>query len=302
MSHTWNLLPLTALAVLGAITLFSVADGVKIAGAEVTSLDIDGNVIELKADVGGGDLIVELQSVETDTNTEMEITDCNGCNDENAKDDTRLTIDTDAAAGFDGRVDITLTVTCPDDDTITVKATQAGSKKTASFECMPAAASPVPTGTIGAAVPRTVVVQSPNQALSCANTAIVTVIVRDANGQPVAAGTLVNIQASIGAVSPTSGQTTSNGTLTVFYTAPQSQGGTATITATAGTASGSANITINCGAGIQAQPPTTAPGGIRPPSTGDGGIAAGSSWRTYAGIALIVASVLATLALVRPRA
>jgi hypothetical protein len=90
----------------------------------------------------------------------------------------------------------------------------------------------------------------------------------------------------------------------VFYTAPQNQGGTATITATAGSASGTANITINCNtAPTQAPPPTTAPsGGIQPPNTGDGGLATGSSWQTYAGIAMIVASVIGTLAVVRPRA
>ncbi|HWC28535.1 MAG TPA: hypothetical protein VG845_00500 [Dehalococcoidia bacterium] len=158
------------------------------------------------------------------------------------------------------------------------------------------------TGTAGAA--RTVVVQSANSSLGCANTTIITITVRGANGQAVAAGTAVNIQASIGAVSPSSGQTTADGSVFVFYTAPQNQGGTATITATAGSASGTANITINCNtAPTQAPPPTTAPsGGIQPPNTGDGGLATGSSWQTYAGIAMIVASVIGTLAVVRPRA
>jgi hypothetical protein len=157
------------------------------------------------------------------------------------------------------------------------------------------------TGTAGAA--RTVVVQTANQALGCANTTIITITVRGANGQPVAAGTLVNIQASIGAVSPTSGQTTADGSVFVFYTAPQNQGGTATITALAGSASGSTTITINCNvAPTQAPPPTTAPSVITPPSTGDGGISGGGGWQTYAGIAMIVASVIATLVVVRPRA
>jgi hypothetical protein len=147
-------------------------------------------------------------------------------------------------------------------------------------------------------------VQTANQSLGCANTTIITITVRGANGQPVAAGTLVNIQASIGAVSPTSGQTTADGSVFVFYTAPQNQGGTATITALAGSASGSATITVNCAAApTQAPPPTTAPTtGIQPPNTGDGGLSGGSGWQTYAGIAMIVASVIATLVVVRPRA
>jgi hypothetical protein len=162
---------------------------------------------------------------------------------------------------------------------------------------------PTATATTTSGAARTVVVQATNQALGCANTTIITITVRGANGQSVAAGTLVNIQASIGAVSPTSGQTTADGSVFVFYTAPQNQGGTATITALAGSASGSTTITVNCNVQpTQAPPPTTAPSVITPPSTGDGGVSGGSGWQTYAGIALIVASVLATLVVVRPRA
>ena len=132
-----------------------------------------------------------------------------------------------------------------------------------------------------------------------------TITVRGTNGQPVAAGTLVNIVADKGSVSPASGQTTADGSVFVFYTAPSNTGGEATITAASGSALGTTEIDINCNvAPTQAPPPTTAPsgGGIQPPNTGDGGLSTSNSWHTYAGVALILSSVIATLAVIRPRA
>jgi hypothetical protein len=43
-------------------------------------------------------------------------------------------------------------------------------------------------------------------------------------------------------------------------------------------------------------------GGIQPPNTGDGGLSTGNSWNAYAGVALILSSVIGTLAVIRPRA
>jgi hypothetical protein len=149
------------------------------------------------------------------------------------------------------------------------------------------------------------VVQSANTTLGCGNTTIITITVRGANGQPVASGSLVSVQANIGSVSPAAGQTTADGSVFVFYTAPSTQGGTATITAISGNVTGSVVIAVNCStAPTQAPPPTTAPpsGNIQPPNTGDGGIAQGGGWQAYAGIALILASIGAALILVRPRA
>jgi hypothetical protein len=195
-------------------------------------------------------------------------------------------------------------ITCDSTDTLALHIDETGGGDNAfNFTVVCGAVTPTATATTTSTAARTVVVQTANQSLGCANTTIITITVRGANGQPVAAGTLVNIQASIGAVSPTSGQTTADGSVFVFYTAPQNQGGTATITALAGSASGSTTITINCAtAPTQAPPATTAPTTITPPSTGDGGISGGGGWQTYAGIAMIVASVITTLVVVRPRA
>jgi hypothetical protein len=71
----------------------------------------------------------------------------------------------------------------------------------------------------------------------------------------------------------------------VFFTAPASQGGTATITATSGSASGQTTVNVNCGTAATATtapPPTVAPGGvITPPSTGDAGLAGGNAGWVY---------------------
>jgi hypothetical protein len=301
MSYTWKLLPLAVFAALGALMLFAGGDSARPAQAAVTSMDIDDNVVTIEADADLGDLVIALSSVENDTTTDMQITDCNGCQEEDENDDTELTVDTDDA-DFDEFVEVTLTISCPDSDTITITATQGASSDSVEYDCEPTTPTATATGTVGAA--RTVVVTSANQSLGCANTTIITITVRGANGQAVAAGTVVSITASIGAVSPTSGQTTADGSVFVFYTAPQNQGGTATITALAGSATGTANITVNCASPTTAPPPpTTAAGGsIQPPNTGDAGLADAASWSTYAGIALIVVSVIGTLAVVRPRA
>jgi len=164
-----------------------------------------------------------------------------------------------------------------------------------------------PTPTVGAA--RTVTVQSSNASLGCNNTSIITIVVKDGAGNPVQSGTLVNIVTNLGTVSPTSGQTTADGSVFVFYTAPGNQGGVATITATAGTASGSTQVAITCSAAPTATtaPPPTVPsqqtgGSITPPSTGDGGLRDATGWQTYAGLALTALAALSAAVLLRRRA
>jgi hypothetical protein len=119
----------------------------------------------------------------------------------------------------------------------------------------------------------------------------------------------------MGTLSPTTATTLGGGVLAV-YTAPAGQSGTATIqAAAAGAAQGSSSIAVNCQAATPtaAVPPTifvpaptvsTGGGGgiIAPPNTGDGGLAGNRGWMTYAGIAMIVASLVAAAAAVRSRA
>ncbi len=163
---------------------------------------------------------------------------------------------------------------------------------------------PTATATTEVGPAATINVSSSYANIGCGATSIVTITVRGANGQAVLAGTLVNIVASQGSVSPASGQTTADGSVFVFYTAPTNAGGAVTITAASGSALGTTAINVNCSiAPTQAPPPTTAPsGGIQPPNTGDAGLSTSNSWQPYAGVALILASVLGTQAVIRPRA
>lgn len=161
---------------------------------------------------------------------------------------------------------------------------------------------PTPTSEVGP--PATIEVSSSNDDLGCGATSIITIVVSDEDGEPVEEGTLVNIVADKGSVSPASGQLTADSSLFVFYTAPTNQGGEATITAASGSAVGETTVDIDCNnEPTQAPPPTTAPsGGIQPPNTGDGGLSSSNnSWQPYAGVAIILSSVIATLAVIRPR-
>jgi hypothetical protein len=294
MSLSWKLLPFAAMAVLGAFLVGGAFNSAPKAEAAVTSIEADGNVVTIEADLDQGDLVIALSSIESDTETEMEITDCNGCQEEGETDEVELIVDTDDA-DFDETVEVTLTLTCPDADTITVTATQGASSDSTTVECSPVTVTP----TVGTAA--TVVAQASPSTVNCNGTSIVTIQVKTAGGQPVAVGTAVTIQASIGSVSPSSGQTTSaDGSVFVFYTAPSNAGGAATITARAGNAQGTATVTVNCAAAAptattapSAPPPTVNPGSISPPNTGDAGIASDrTDWTPFAGIAVIVATLI----------
>jgi hypothetical protein len=175
-----------------------------------------------------------------------------------------------------------------------------------------ATVTPTATGTItatpGAAA--TVTTSASPATIGCSGTSIVTIQVRDSAGNPVPAGTAVTISTTLGSVSPSSGQTTdASGNAFVFVTGPASQGGVAVVTAKSGSAQGSTNVTINCGAtatATTAPPPTVAPGGgvISPPNTGDAGLKDGgtSGWTAFAGLGLLLAASFGAVGIVKMRA
>jgi len=210
-------------------------------------------------------------------------------------DSTDVEGDNDTA-NDDLTITFTLIVTCEEeDDEVVVSVTESAGDEdddSESFVCEEAL-----TPTVGAAA--TVVAQASPSTVNCNGTSIVTIQVKTAGGTPVAVGTAVTIQASIGSVSPSSGQTTSaDGSVFVFYTAPSNAGGAATITARAGNAQGTATVTVNCAAAqptatTAPPPPTVNPGSISPPNTGDAGIASDrTDWTPFAGIAVIVATLI----------
>jgi hypothetical protein len=110
--------------------------------------------------------------------------------------------------------------------------------------------------------------------VNCGATTLVAVQVRDAAGNPVKAGVPVSVMTNLGSISPASGKVTDgNGFASVTYVAP-ADGGTATIVATAGTASDTAQVGVSCISDVLSSGSQTAPPGsiIRPPNTGSGGL------------------------------
>lgn len=100
---------------------------------------------------------------------------------------------------------------------------------------------------------------------------------------------LVTFSAPSGAFSIPSGLT-QTGVISTLYTPPNEGSELVTLTATAGDASGTVQIQVNC-AVATATATTVAPPTIQPPSTGDAGLGTGSAWLAYAGIAGLVATM-----------
>jgi hypothetical protein len=302
MSLSWKLLPFAALAVLGAFLVGGAFNSAPKAEATIDSITIEPALVE-----GDNEVVITVASeddyldlvitIEGDGDEDPEITDadCSECGSGDIDfTDTTVTVDTVELDNNDDDDDFTTTFTveweCEDGDVLSVSAVDDDDEASEEFECTEAL-----TPTVGAAA--TVVAQASPSTVNCNGTSIVTIQVKGANGQPVAVGTNVTIQASIGSVSPSSGQTTSaDGSVFVFYTAPSNAGGAATITARAGNAQGTATVTVNCAAPAPTTappPPTVSPGVITPPSTGDAGIGSDrTDWTPFAGIAVIVATLI----------
>jgi len=332
MSHTWKFLPIAALFALGLLVI-GLPSGTRIAHADINDVSVDGDSIsdgdtitvedgdtldievslnndhpkalEIRATGVGSGSDVQFNFDSCDDNSGPSNDDCDVDSGDGTED--IVVADGDSFDPPDGlqRVAVSMDVACDDPDSMRVHIDETdGGDESFSFDLDCGFGTPTATATSTVGPAQTVVVASSNSTLSCGATSIVTVTVKDGAGAPVANGTLVNIVTDLGSVSPTSGQTTADGSVFVFYTAPNNAGGKATISAASGSALGTAEVTINCNTTpTQAPPPTTsAGGGIQPPNTGDGGLATSDSWHTYAGIALILSSVIATLAVVRPRA
>jgi len=135
--------------------------------------------------------------------------------------------------------------------------------------------------------------------LNCGSASSISVVVRDANGNPVPDGTSVSLSASMGTLTPAAGVTTGGGYMTATYTSPASTG-SAVITASSGGASGTATVSVNCAGSsvipsyspppVYAQPPSTI---ILPPNTGDAGLV--GTHRASSALPVAIASALAVL-------
>jgi hypothetical protein len=331
MSHKWKFLPIAALFALGLLVI-GLPSGAKIAHADIDEVTVDGDSIsdgdsviiedgdtldlevsfnndhpsgvEIRATGVSSGSTVEINFDSCDDNSGAGTDDCDVDSGDGTEDMVVTDPTYDPPDGLQ-RVAASIDVSCDNEDSMRIHIDEVdGGDESFTFDIDCGFGTPTATATKTVGPAQTVVVSSSNSTLGCGATSIVTIAVRDGTGKAVANGTLVNIVADLGSVSPTSGQTTADGSVFVFYTAPGNAGGKATISAASGSALGSAEVTINCNtAPTQAPPPTQAVsgGGIQPPNTGDGGLASDSGWSTYAGIALILSSVIATLAVVRPR-
>ena len=311
MSLSWKLLPLAAFAVLGAFALLP--GGSKLASPAPAFAAIDCNTnfdltVKIEDDntsdpiVLAGARVIISPDPQDGTGTRT-FTD-NGSNDDSAAVgeimqadacevtnsggaplEYTITIDSVPAAYEDCDLPGAVTTTLTADKIVTLTLDN----------CEPITPTPSVSPTVGAAA--TVIAQASPSTVNCNGTSIVTIQVRTAGGTPVAVGTAVQISASIGSVSPSSGQTTSaDGSVFVFFTAPSNAGGAATITAKAGNAQGTATVQVNCASATATSappPPTVAPGVISPPNTGDAGIASKhTDWTPFAGIAVLVATLI----------
>ncbi len=199
------------------------------------------------------------------------------------------------STGFSNGATVISITTLTDDETITcsVRLTGTGGITPTATGTPPTA---TPTSTPGTATPTitttpsvtTLTVSIAPSTLGCNGSAFVTVVSRNAAGALVPGGT-VTLSTNLGTISPTTATDTGGGVLAVL-TAPATQGGTATIVATAGGVTGQAQATINCNQATSTSVPATSVppvATISPPRTGDAGLARGSNLSTTAGLALL---------------
>lgn len=187
------------------------------------------------------------------------------------------------------------------DSDSTALAANATETLTVELDCTGVGPTPAVTSTPTSGPAATVQTSASPLAVLCNGTSVVNVQVRDAGGNPVQTGTAVTITTTLGTISPSSGFVTgSGGTVFTFFTAPATSGGTAVITAKAGNATGTANVSVTCGGTTVAPPPTVSGGTsgvITPPNTGDAGLpnAAQNEWlMAMTGVAALALLSLAT--------
>lgn len=316
-------MPFAALAVMALVIMGLVAANGRTASADIGAIEIDPIVagndaegsVQISSDDDSGDLVVEISG---GGDLEIGSVTCTGCEAADIDEtSTGFIVDTEPLDEDENPESITttfsFTIDCDENEDIVVSVDDAVDDDVETIECTEGAtATPTGTATVAAGDAATVTTSASPKSISCSGTSIVTIQVRDEEGDPVPPGTTVEITTTLGTVSPSSGQTTdASGNAFVFLTAPATQGGTATVTAESGDAEGSTTVTINCGStptATTAPPPTVRPGGggvISPPNTGSAGLAGGSastSWLAFAGIGLLAAAAIGAVGVAKVRA
>jgi hypothetical protein len=302
MSRAWTLLSLSALVVLGGWLLVAGPAQPSPAFAADCSPEDTGTlviqILDLQTDdlldVGGSVVLIDPDPTDFELDklvTDSDITDAGGLQDQDNEsgvirwEGACSTIGGEAYSAIYYSVPSGLEEVCEIADSSDVAQLDAGETAVLelSVECIDltptatpgATSTPGPTAVAGAAA--NVLVSASDTSVSCGGSSVIAVLVLDSAGDAVEPGTPVTVSTNLGVLSPGSGHATDeNGFLSLTFVAPVTGGGTATITAAAGSASDSAQVAVNCISDVLSGAPQASTGGsiIRPPSTGDGGLAA----------------------------
>ena len=152
MTMSWKLLSLAAVFALGLLVLMpggatqppSARAGIDRISAEDLSIQSgDHTDITIVADEDDGDVTVWVDSVDAGTTFELELRECDDCKEERDEvvivEGTELGIDSnDSGFPSDGVLEVRLTLTCEDHDTVTVRAEQDDDDLSVRVTCNPA--------------------------------------------------------------------------------------------------------------------------------------------------------------------
>ncbi len=146
---SWKLLSLAAVFALGLLALMpggatqppsARADIERVSAEDLSIQSGDSTDITIVADDRDGDVTVRITSVAEGTTAELELKDCDGCEEEDevGTDLIDLTIDSDDG-GFprNGLLEFRLTLTCEDRDPVTVRVEQRGDRESVQVTCNP---------------------------------------------------------------------------------------------------------------------------------------------------------------------
>ena len=145
---SWKLLSLAAVFALGLLVLMpggatqppsARADIDRISAEDLSIQSGDSTDITIVAEEDDGDVTVTVSSVATGTTAELELRDCDGCDEEDNPDiNHTLTIDSDDDDfPEDGVLEVRLTLTCEDRDPVRVRAEQGGDRPSVVVTCNP---------------------------------------------------------------------------------------------------------------------------------------------------------------------
>ena len=147
MNMSWKLLPLAAVFALGLLALMpggatlppsARADIDRVSAEDLSIESGDSTDITIVAEDQDGDVTVRVTSVAAGTTAELELRDCDGCDEEDEENATELSIDSDDSDfPNNGVLEVRLTLTCEDRDPVRVRVEQGGDHPSVVVTCNP---------------------------------------------------------------------------------------------------------------------------------------------------------------------